>query len=101
MRVRWRAPILKDVLAMRAVMARKDEDASKRAVKWVKEIATLLATMPASARRGLENRKQLLAIPGAPYILVYRIQDKTVDMMKLYYSTDRRRSLERFWDIPW
>jgi plasmid stabilization system protein ParE len=89
MKLRWDARTLCLLKILFAVRANKDIEAGRSFVVRVAEVTGRLLTFPMSGRPGVRNRIRFLAIPGTPYVIVYRVRRETVDILRIIYSADR------------
>jgi toxin ParE1/3/4 len=91
MRLRWDARALMGVEAIFALMFREDQAAAKLFVDGIEEATGRLLTIPKSGRRSAVEGMRLLAVPGQPYIIVYRVRGEIVDIVTLIYTAERKR----------
>jgi toxin ParE1/3/4 len=89
MRLRWVARALVELRAMYAYMSNDDPAAAKRTVNWIEEATRRLLIVPVSGGPGITDAVRVLAVLGAPYVVIYRVRDEIVDILGMVY-TDRR-----------
>jgi toxin ParE1/3/4 len=89
MKLRWNADTLKALELIHAIRARVDRAAARSFVFRVAEVTGRLLTLPTSGRPGITKGMWLLAVPGTPYVFVYRIESETVDILGMIFTTDR------------
>lgn len=92
MKLRWDLRALTSLEGIYALMARDDRPAAKLFVDCLEEVTGRLLTMPLCGRRGAIKGTRLLAVPGAPYIIVYLVRGEMVDILALIYTGDRESS---------
>jgi toxin ParE1/3/4 len=73
MRLRWDSRALKDLEAIYAHIAADNPKAARRVVERIEDSIGRLSIMPMSGRPGVTKATRLLAVPGAPYIVVHRV----------------------------
>jgi toxin ParE1/3/4 len=89
MKLRWNADTLKAVEVIYAVRSKCDPAAARSFVFRVAEVTGRLLTLPTSGRPGIRKGMGLLAVPGTPYVIVYRVEGETVDILRMIYTADR------------
>ena len=89
MKLRWDARALMGVEAIFAFMFRDDQAAAKLFVDAIEEATGRLLAIPKSGRRSAVEGMRLLAVPGQPYIIVYRVRGEIVDIVTLIYTAER------------
>src|SRR6266478_6769325 len=89
MKLRWNADTLKSLELIYAIRAKIDPAAARSFVFRVAEVTGRLLTVPTSGRPGKTKGMWLLAVPGTPYVIVYRVEGDTVDILSMIYTADR------------
>ena len=89
MKLRWNADTLKALELIYAIRAKFDPAAARSFVFRVAEVTGRLLTLPMSGRPGITKGMWLLAVPGTPYVIVYRVESETVDILSMIYTADR------------
>jgi addiction module RelE/StbE family toxin len=93
-RVRWLKPALKNLDDEAEYIARDNPQAAGRIVERIATSVDRLATHPASGRPGRVPVTRELVISGTPYIVPYRVRDKTVEVLRLFHAARKwQRSL--------
>jgi addiction module RelE/StbE family toxin len=92
MRLRWDSRALRDIEKIYAYIAADNPKAAKRVVARIEESIGRLLIMPMSGRPGVTKGTRLLAVPGAPYIVVHRVRSDMVDILAVLHTARRRRS---------
>ena len=90
MSLRWEARALTELRMMYGFLSRDDPAAAKRMVNWLEEATGRLLIIPKSSRPDMMDRVRILAVPGAPYVVVYRVSRDVVDILGMVYTTRRR-----------
>jgi plasmid stabilization system protein ParE len=81
--LRWNLDTLKVLEVIYAIRARCDPAAARSFVFRVAEGTGRLLTLPTSGRPGITKGMWLLAVPGTPYVIVYRVEGETVDILSM------------------
>ena len=89
MKLRWNADTLKALELIYVFRAKFDPDAARSFVFRIAEVTGRLLTLPTSGRPGKTKGMWLLAVPGSPYVIVYRVEGDTVDILSMIYTADR------------
>ena len=89
MKLRWNADTLKLLEMICAIRAKFDPAAASSFVFRIAEVTGRLLTLPTSGRPGKTKGMWLLAVPGTPYVIVYRVEGDTVDILSMIYTADR------------
>src|SRR5215468_11956377 len=89
MKLRWNADTLKALELICVIRAKVGRAAARSFVFRVAEVTGRLLTLPTSGRPGITKGMWLLAVPGTPYVFVYRIESETVDILGMIYTADR------------
>ena len=62
-------------------------DAADRTVLRIRHSGDMLADHPALGRQGRLGSTRELIVPGLPYILIYRIVDQIVEILRVYHTS--------------
>jgi addiction module RelE/StbE family toxin len=90
MRLRWTTPASQDLYAI-ARRIRKDNPSSAREVtRTIYAGCETLRTFPYRGRKGRKEDTRELVFPGLPYIVVYRIKEETVELIRIYHGAQDR-----------
>jgi toxin ParE1/3/4 len=86
----WSPEAIADLAALRVHIAQDDPAAAQAlALHIVRNVETLLATNPGMGRAGRVPATRELVIPGTPYIVPYRVVDKTIQVLRVFHSARR------------
>ena len=89
MRIAWSESALSDLQALRAFIAERDPEAAGKVARAILDGVERLTDFPASGRPGrLPNTRELL-IPGSRYLLVYRVRDETLEILRVLHGARR------------
>ena len=89
MKLRWNADTLRALELIYAFRSKCDPAAARSFVFRIAEVTGRLLTLPTSGRPGKTKGMRLLAVPGTPYVIVYRVEGETVDILSMIYMADR------------
>ena len=91
----WSDEALDDLSSLRAFIAKDSPKAAREtAMRIVLAVETMLAPNPQIGRPGRVPGTRELVIPGTPYIVPYRGQAGTVQILRVYHGA--RRWPDRF-----
>jgi addiction module RelE/StbE family toxin len=89
MKVRWAAPALRDLEAIGDYIARDNPAAAARVVTRIFEQADFLASHPHAGRAGRVPGTRELVVSDTPFILPYRIEQETVEVLAVFHGARR------------
>lgn len=90
MNIVWSPEAIEDLLSLRAYIAEDNPAAARRAVLPVLEsIEQLLPDNPQIGRAGRVPGTRELVIPRTPYIVPYRFQRTTIQILRVYHGARR------------
>ncbi len=91
----WSPEAIEDLASLRAYIEQDDPAAAQRvALHIVHNVETLLAENPEMGRPGRVPGTRELVIPRTPFIIPYRLQHNTIQILRVYHGA--RRWPERF-----
>lgn len=86
MQVRWTEPAAQDLEGISEYI-RKDRPAAAQTIaKALFDAANSLSGFPAKGRNGRIPGTHELVVTGRPYIIVYRITDAAVHILRIYHA---------------
>ena len=86
MNIEWTKPAVADLVALRAYIAEHHPRAAEDIALKILDGVERLATFPASGRPGLKPYTRVLVVPATPYIVVYRVQDECVEILRVIHG---------------
>lgn len=87
MRIRWQAQALQDIESIYKYVSSDKPIASANVVATiVRLVETQLPDSPNSGRIGRVAKTRELVISRTPYIVVYRLQGETIDILAVHHS---------------
>jgi addiction module RelE/StbE family toxin len=92
MKVRIKARALGHLEKIHQCISADDPAAAKRVVQRIEHSINRLEFLPFSARSGHVAGTRILAVPGLPYVVIYRVGGDTVDIISILHTARRRRS---------
>jgi toxin ParE1/3/4 len=86
MQVRWTTPASTDIQQITRYIRRDNPAAARRVAKVIFDTANALCDFPMRGRAGRIAGTRECVFPGWPYILVYRVKDTTVQILRVYHD---------------
>jgi toxin ParE1/3/4 len=95
MNIVWSPEAIDDLASLRAYIAEDSSAAAQRVVlRILNNIETLLPDNPRIGRPGRVPGTRELVVPRTPFIVPYRIQGRTIHILRIYHGA--RRWPDRF-----
>jgi addiction module RelE/StbE family toxin len=94
MKIKWLRAALHDLNQISEYIARDDVEAARRTINRIKDASTGLSDQPEMGRRGRVPGSRELIIPSTPYLLIYRIHDRTIEMLRVFPT--KQKSVDHF-----
>jgi len=93
MRLSWTAPALSDLRRINTYLAHEaSRDVAERVLTAIRERGTSLIDFPFAGPRITGSDSRSLRIHGSPYIIVYRITDRAVQILRIQHERQDWRS---------
>jgi toxin ParE1/3/4 len=90
MKIAWSPEAIEDLVSLRAYVAEDNPAAARRTVQHIVEsIEQLLPDNPRIGRAGRVPGTRELVIPRSPYIVPYRLQRTTIQILRIYHAARR------------
>jgi len=90
MKIAWSPAAIEDLISLRAYIAEDNPAAARRTVQHIVEsIEQLLPDNPRIGRAGRVPGTRELVIPRSPYIVPYRLQRTTIQILRVYHAARR------------
>ena len=86
MRLRWTTPAANDLYNIVRHIQQDDPAAAAEVAKTLYDGCGSLRTFPNRGRKGRIKGSRELVFPGLPYIVIYRIQDQVVELLRIYHG---------------
>jgi toxin ParE1/3/4 len=90
MRVRWTTPAADDLYNIVRHIQQDNPNAAADVAKIIYNGCAGLAKFPFSGRKGRVAGSRELVFSRLPYIVVYRIQDPVVELLRIYHGAQDR-----------
>ena len=89
MRVRWTRTALANLDALAEYIARDDPGAAAQVVQSIVDATSLLSEHPAIGRPGRVPGTRELVVTNTPFLIPYRVRDKTVEILRVFHGARR------------
>jgi toxin ParE1/3/4 len=86
MRLRWTTPATQDLYNIIRHIQRDSPNAASKVAETRYEGCGKLIDFPRQGRQGRIEGTRELVFPRLPYIVVYRIQDQTLETVRIYHG---------------
>ena len=86
MRIRWLNSGTRSLRSVHAYIALDNPAAARRVVQHIRASVTRLRTFPRSGRIGQIPGTMELVVSNLPYIVVYRIADDAVEILRVFHT---------------
>jgi toxin ParE1/3/4 len=90
----WSPEAIEDMRSLHAYIAEDDPATAVRVAQQIVPTVVLLSKNPEMGRPGRVSGTRELVIPRTPFIVPYRVQGKTLQVLRVYHGA--RRWPERF-----
>jgi addiction module RelE/StbE family toxin len=84
--LRWTTPARRDLIAILDYISDDDPAAALAVIDRIEESAHRLHEFPLSGREGSLAETRELPIPGLPYLLVYRVRDASIEILRVLHG---------------
>ena len=90
MKILWSLKAIQDLDSLRAYIAEESPAGAQRVVlRILHDVEDLLPNHPQMGRPGRVPGTRELVIPRKPYIVPYRVQRETIQILRVYHSARR------------
>ena len=86
MRLRWTKPAAQDLYNIVQRIQQDNPDAAVKVAKILYDGCGGLANFPRRGRKGRIEGTRELVFTGLPYIVVYRIEDRNLEILRIYHG---------------
>ncbi|HZS48756.1 MAG TPA: type II toxin-antitoxin system RelE/ParE family toxin [Blastocatellia bacterium] len=87
--VKWLQSALDNLDHISIFIAQDNPDAAKRVVAKIQQDIAIIASYPASGRQGRVPGTREMIVSGTPYIIIYRIHEQTVEILRVFHTKQR------------
>jgi toxin ParE1/3/4 len=90
MKIVWSSEAIQDLIFLRAYIEEESPAGARRTVmRILQSVESLLPDNPHMGRPGRVPGTRELVIPRTPYIVPYKLQDETIQILRVYHSSRR------------
>jgi len=90
MNIVWSPQAVDDLIAIRAYIAAESPAGARRVVpRILHDVENLLPDNPHIGRAGRVPGTRELVVPRTPYIVPYRVQHETIQILRVYHAARR------------
>lgn len=82
----WTRPALRQLSGAREYIAIDNPAAAKRQIERIERAANRLKAFPLMGRSGMLAGTRQFAVPGTPYILVYRVREDVLRILAVLHG---------------
>ena len=86
MRLRWTTPATHDLYNIVRRIQQDNPDAAAKVAETLYDGCAKLANFPRRGRKGRIEGTRELVFAGLPYIVVYRIEDQNLEIVRIYHG---------------
>jgi toxin ParE1/3/4 len=90
MRLRWTTPAADDLYNIVRHIQQDNPDAATDVAQTLYDGCDGLRKFPFLGRKGRVDGQRELVFSGLPYIVVYRIKDQVVELLRIYHGAQDR-----------
>jgi toxin ParE1/3/4 len=87
MKIRWLTRGLKSLRAVHRYIALDNAQAAERATRRIEASVERLVDFPHSGRAGSISGTREVVVTGLPYIVVYRVVDSEVQILRVFHTS--------------
>jgi toxin ParE1/3/4 len=92
MKIRWLNNALRSLRTVYGYIALDNPVAAARTVSRLEQVVGRLSDYPLSGREGIVFGTRELVIPGLPYLIVYRVTDVEVQILRVFHTKQDSRT---------
>jgi len=92
-KVRWLNAATRSLRFVHAHIAYDNPQNARSVVERIRSSVTRLASFPHSGRVGEIPGTRELVVPGLPYIVIYRVRDESVEILRVFHTSQARSAL--------
>jgi toxin ParE1/3/4 len=90
MNIVWSSEAIRDLISLRTHIAEESPAGARRVViRILQTVETPLPHNPQAGRPGRVPGTRELVIPRTPYIVPYRLQNQTIQILRVYHGAQR------------
>jgi toxin ParE1/3/4 len=92
MRLRWRARALADLEAFHDWLRSVEGAKPKQTISRIRAAAQSMRRLGDIGRPSVIEGLRELSVRNAPYVIVYRVESGTIDILAVYHTAQQRKS---------
>jgi len=92
MKLVWSRHAVGQLAEIREYIARDKPGAAAHVAGRIREAVSLLKRHPHLGKRGLLPGTRELVVPGMPFVIAYRIRQRTVEIIAVHHGAQRRET---------
>ena len=85
--IKWLDDAIYDLQALRNFIAQENPSAANRVAKRILKAINLLSEQSGLGRHGRVHGTRELIVSGTPFIIPYRIKNKTIEILRVFHSS--------------
>lgn len=89
MKIRWLTTALENLEEIADYIAKDNVDAAYRTITRIRNASMNLSAQPEMGRKGRLAGTRELIISGTPYIIIYRIANDRVEILRVFHSKQK------------
>lgn len=86
MKVRWLIGATQSLRSVHRQIAVENAEAAGRVVTRIERVVSRLAEHPHSGRHGRVAGTREVIVPGLPYLVVYRVEERQVTILRVFHG---------------
>jgi toxin ParE1/3/4 len=86
LKIRWTLPATNNLQNIFRYIAADNEKAAHGMMERIHTAIERVAEMPYSARAGKRAGTRELVVPGTPYIVLYRIREEAIQILRVFHG---------------
>jgi addiction module RelE/StbE family toxin len=87
--LRWTRPAESDLLEILDYIAEDDPTAADATIDRIEAVALRLTDFPLTGRQGSVPDTRELPIPGLPFLIIYRVRETAVEVLRVLHGARR------------
>jgi addiction module RelE/StbE family toxin len=90
MKVRWLTSALASLRSASLYIARDNPVAGENSAERIQRVVDHLGQFPLAGRQGTVPGTREIMVPGLPYLVVYRVTESEVQILRVFHSKQER-----------
>jgi toxin ParE1/3/4 len=90
MKLRWLSPALAQLDRIYEHMSQDSPAAARQVLVRIRRATLKLRSFPDSGRAGQVPGTRELVVTGLPYLIVYRVTSETVEILRVFHTSQER-----------